>query len=680
MLRTALMLFIAACTLIEPRAAAATAALHDDEWRLIGRDPDQHHFSPLHQIDASNVGKLALAWYADMPVKDGMVGVPLVAAGKVFQSGPLGTAFANDVRTGKLLWSFDAHIGFPMNVISSWGARMSRGLALWKDSVIMATGDCRLIALDMNSGAKRWEAQACDPTQYKTITGAPRVGGGKVFIGNSNGDTGIGRGHVDAFDAATGKHLWRFYTIPGDPAKGFENKAMEVASKTWGKEYWKGTGGGSAWDAITYDEKLNLVYIGVDSPVPAVPTRRGEGRGDELYTNSIVALKADTGEYVWHYQVTPDDAWNYSAAMHIMIAELPIDGKPRRVILQAPKNGFFYVLDAKTGRLLSANNFVPVNWASHIDLKTGRPVQLPDAKYWLKGPQGALLMPSPLGAHAWQPMSYSPLTGLVYIPAMQMPTRVRLGSNLVGAAEVDWYTSVGDPKNFKGTLIAWDPLTQKERWHHDGGAPYNGGVLSTAGNLVFEGTTTGTFNAYRADDGQKLWTTYTGGSGVFAAPSTVEIDGEQLILLPVGSGTTSAVGIMPLTGAGPGGAARLLAFKLNGKVSLPPSPHELEALPQPPRPRPPAELAQKGLRVWNDNGCEVCHGYAVIGGHGSVPDLRRATANTHDLFAAIVLGGLRKDKGMPIFAETIDAEGLAALQAYILEAAWKSYDAQQAKK
>lgn len=278
-----------------------------DEWRLIGRDPDQHHYSPLRQIDAGNVEKLGLAWYADMPTKDGLVGVPLVADGKVFQSGALGRAFANDLRTGKLLWTFDAEIKFPMNVITSWGVRITRGLALWQDSVIMATGDCRLISLDMRTGAKRWEAQACDPTAYKTITGAPRIGGGKVFIGNSNGDSGIGRGHMDAFDAATGRHLWRFYTIPGDPAQGFENKAMEMAAKTWGKEYWKLVGGGSVWDAITYDDKLNLVYIGVDSAAPVVPTKRGEGRGDELFTNSIVALNADTGEYVWHYQTTPDD-------------------------------------------------------------------------------------------------------------------------------------------------------------------------------------------------------------------------------------------------------------------------------------------------------------------------------------------------------------------------------------
>lgn len=653
----------------------------NSEWRLIGLNAEQQHFSALTQINDRTVKSLGLAWYADLPTEDGPSGVPLVADGVVYESGNLGRIFANDVRTGKALWVFDAQIRFPMGVVPSWGARVSRGVGLWEDKVFIGTGDCRLIAVDRKTGTQRWEAQACDPKETKTITGAPRVGGGKVFIGNSNGDSGIGRGHVDAFDAATGKHLWRFYTIPGDPAKGFESKAMEMASKTWGKEYWKKTGGGSAWDALTYDPELNLLYIGTDGPAPFNPMARGDGRGDELFTNSIVALNADTGEYVWHYQTTPNDGWNYAAAMHIMIAELTIDGQQRRVVMQAPKNGFYYVLDAQTGKLLSAKNIVPVTWASHIDLKSGRPVVLPDAKYWLKGEEGALVSPSPVGAHNWMPMSYSPRTGLVYIPVMEGPALFSVDPAVaVGGVQLDLYYPLSHNLPFKGSLIAWDPIKQQTRWKHDVGPPYEGGVLSTAGNLVFQGTTNGELIAYRADTGEKLWSTFVG-SGILAAPSTVEIDGEQLIIVPGGSGTTTGQVQFARRYAGtPGGPARLFAFKLNGKAQLPKQQPFAEVIPKPPRPRPDQSLASRGRAIWDANGCELCHGYKVIGALGSVPDLRKASALTHDLFPGIVLGGLYKDKGMPMFSDSITADELATLQAYILQEAWKAYDTQESLK
>jgi quinohemoprotein ethanol dehydrogenase len=451
---------------------------------------------------------------------------------------------------------------------------------------------------------------------------------------------------------------------------------MEMASKTWGEEYWKKTGGGSAWDAITYDPVLNLVYIGVDGPSPMSPLARGKRRGDELFTNSIVALNADTGAYVWHYQTTPNDAWNYAATMHIMVADLVIQGKKRRVVMEAPKNGFYYVLNAKTGKLLSAKNIVPVNWASHIDIKTGRPVEKDDAKYWLKGDKGAIVYPSPLGAHNWMPMSYSPKTGLVYIPTMQMPALMKATQhNLVGGIEIDFYYALNNKLPFKGSLLAWDPIRQRARWQHDVGLPYNGGVLSTAGNLVFQGTTNGDFIAYRADTGEKIWS-YKTGASILAAPSTVMVDGKQFILVPVGSGTTSAVGFASRLSGNPGGPARLLAFRLDGKSVLPESHAVSEVFPKPPLPRPDGASVKRGQYVWDTNGCELCHGFKAIGGLGSVPDLRKATATTHDLFAGIVMGGLYKEKGMPVFADmTID--DLAALQDYVLDEAWRAYDAQQ---
>jgi len=659
-------------------AGTPSAAPLNSEWRFIGNNLEQQHFSPLTQINDRTVKTLGLAWFADMPSKDGMTGVPLVADGVVYQSGAIGKVFANDVRTGKLVWSFDANIRFPLPIVASYGARLTRGLALWEDEVITATGDCRLIALNRRNGQKIWESQACDSKDYKTITGAPRVGNGKVFIGNSNMDSGMGRGYVDAFDVKTGSHLWRFYTVPGDPAQGFESKALERASKTWGKDYWKISGGGTAWDGMTYDSQLNLLFVGTDGPAPLAPPFRGEGRGDELFTTCIIALNADTGEYVWHYQTTPGDGWNYDAAMPIMIVDLKVGAKKRHVVMQAPKNGFFYVLDAKTGKLINQpRNIVPVNWASHIDMKTGRPVQLAAAKYWLTRQKRAVVTPSPTGAHGWMPMSYNPATGLVYIPTMEMPTLISLDErNAVGAVNIDWYFAVTHRMPFKGSLLAYDPVRQKARWKRAVGPPYEGGTLSTAGNLVFQGTSTGDLIAYRADNGEKLWSMFTG-SGILGAPSTVEIDGEQLVIVAAGSGTTSGIGLFKNVAGDPGGPARLFAFKLNGNVQLPSAQaRPLDVIPRPPRPRPDHALAVQGEAVYEANFCEACHGYQAIGGIGSLPDLRRASAETHDMFAGIVLGGLRKDEGMPVFNESITEKQVLALQAYVLEKAWGAYDAQ----
>jgi PQQ-dependent dehydrogenase (methanol/ethanol family) len=676
--RSAALAIFTAC--MGPHLCAAADSAPDTEWRFIGNDVGQQHFSSLAQINDQSVTELGLEWFADMPTVDGLTGVPLVANGLVYQSGAKGLVFANDVKTGKLAWSFDASIQYPLPVIASWGTRLTRGLALWEGEVITATGDCRLIALDGKTGHQLWEARPCDPKDSKTITGAPRIGGGKVFIGNSNADSGIGRGYVDAFDAASGRHLWRFYIIPGDPAAGFENDAMKMASKTWGKDYWKISGGGSAWDGITYDSTTNLVFVGTDGPSPFDPTQRGAGHGDELFTNSIVALNADTGAYVWHYQTTPVDGWNYAAAMPIMVTDLALKGVKRHVVMQAPKNGFFYVLDAKTGRLINEPKpIIPVTWASRIDMKTGRPVQLDSAKYWLPHHGSALVNPSPMGAHSWMPMSYSPITGLVYIPTMDMTTKISATytSNKVGAIDIDFYYALSHHLPFKGSLLAYDPVNQRPRWEKVVGLPYQGGTLTTAGNLVFQGTTEGQFVAYRADNGEKLWA-YSTQSGILGAPSTVEFQGEQLIFVAAGSGTTSAVGFAPRLSSNRAGPARLLAFTLKGSARLPARSASADVVPLPPRDRPDPALAAKGKDIWGANSCELCHGYNAVGGMGSVPDLRKTNAPTHDLFSAIVLGGLYKTQGMPVFADVITPEQLPALQAYILEQAWLGYDEQHA--
>ncbi len=664
-----------------PGKQNGSQAAPDAEWRRIGNDDYDRHFSQLGKINATNVGQLKLAWYADMPVRDGLVGVPLVADGVVYQSGPLGLVFANELRTGKLLWTYDAKIKFPLGIIPAWGARLSRGLALWKDKVIRATGDCRVVAINRQTGQQAWEAQACNPAEYKTITGAPRIGDGKVFIGNANADSGVGRGHVDAFDADTGKHLWRFYTVPGDPAQGFENETMRMAAKTWGKDYWKKVGGGSVWEAMTYDPRTGLLIFGTDGAVPLSPVDRGADGKDELFTNAIVAVKADTGEYVWHYSTTPGDGWNYSATMPFVLSEMNVGGKPAAVVMTAPKNGFFYVLDARTGKLVNEpKTITTVNWASHIDMKTGRPVQLPGAHWWKQGPEGSVVYPYGLGAHNWMPMAFSPDTGLVYIPTADAATRYFADPRvLVGKVDVDNYHSRSHGGPYKGKLVAWDPVKQEARWQRDIGAPYQGGTLATAGNLVFQGTTEGKFVAYRADNGEPLWS-FDSGAGILGAPSTVELDGEQMVLVATGSGTTSAVGFAPLLGGGAGGPARLLAFSLKGAAQLPAAQKESLRLPSPPAPRPETTLAARGKVVWDSAGCELCHGVKAIGGPGSVPDLRRISAARLAVFPQIIRGGLLSPLGMPEFKDVVSEADLPALRAYILEQAWASYLEQQQPK
>jgi PQQ-dependent dehydrogenase (methanol/ethanol family) len=656
-----------------------------DAWQVLGNGNNQQYFSPLAQINDKNVKSLGLAWYADIPSLDGLVGNPLVSDGVVYQSGALSRVYANDVRTGKLLWRFDPQIDLTgASLAAFWSARYNRGLALWDNKVIVGTGDCRLVAIDRKTGKKVWDAVSCDRTAQFGITAAPRIGGGKVFIGNNCIDSGIGRGYVDAFDVQTGLHKWRFYTVPGAPPEnGYENKTMEMAAKTWGSgEWWKkATGCGSAWDAITYDAKTNLVYFGVDGPAPWNPRERAADAGDELFTNSIVAVNADTGEYVWHYKTTPHDGWNFDATMHIMVADLPIKGATRHVVMTAPKNGFFYVLDATTGKFLSGNNYTPVNWASHIDQRTGRPVTIPDANWWEHPESKTIASPGPVGAHNWHTMAFNPATRLVYIPAMIVPTAITVDPKAaLGGASFDPFYGLGDDPQWKayGELVAWDPITQKARWRALHKLPINGGLMSTAGNLVFQGTADGYFEAYRADNGTKAWSMYVGDS-IMGAATTILVDGEQFILIPAGNSTSSNLStLLARLSSTPGtrGSSRLLAFKLGGTTTLPPT--KLITIALPPRPKQPVDLAKKGAALFEQSYCVDCHGYSAEAVGGSIKDLRNASAQTHDAFEAIVIGGLRKDKGMPQFSDLSVAD-VQAIHAYVINQAWADYEAQQSK-
>src|SRR5215831_1743823 len=383
------------------------------DWITHGRNYAETRFSPLKGIDASNVKDLRLAWSFDTDTTRGLEATPLIIDGVMYTTGSWSIVYALDARTGKQLWRFDPQVPRQFGQKACCDV-VNRGVAVYKGKVYVGTIDGRLIALDAETGKLLWQVVTVDQNRPYTITGAPRVVKGKVLIGNGGAELGV-RGYISAYDAETGKMDWRFYTVPGDPSRPFESPAMESAAKTWKGEWWKIGGGGTVWDSMAFDPELDLLYIGTGNGSPWNREIRSPGGGDNLYLSSIVAVNADTGAYAWHYQETPAEGWDYTATQPLMLATLELGGRERRVIMHAPKNGFFYVLDRATGELLSAEKFVPaVNWASHVDMKTGRPVEIPTSVYHEKS---VMVLPGPLGGHSWNPMAYSPVTGLVYIPA-----------------------------------------------------------------------------------------------------------------------------------------------------------------------------------------------------------------------------------------------------------------------
>ena len=665
--------------------ARALDAVNDMEnWLLHGRTYNEQRFSPLEQINRDNVNRLGVAWALDIPSANGLVATPIIVDGTLYLSAPFSVIHAVDAASGELLWSYDPQIKLNLSVTGSWVSRWNRGVAVWDGKVIVGTGDCRLVAVDAEMGTPVWDVETCDSSAGYGITGAPRVGEGKVFIGNAAADFGL-RGYVTAYDADSGEQLWRFYTVPRDPALGQETEVLAMAAETWSGDVWhQFGGGGSAWDSMTFDSELNRLYIGTDSALPWDTDYRNPDHLDNLFTNSIIALDATTGEYLWHYQTVPADEWDYNAAAHMILADMEIDGEVRKILMQAPKNGFFYVIDRTTGELLSAENFTTVTWASHIDLETGRPVVNPDARYTDTEAGETVIYPYIWGGHNWHPMSYNPDLGLVYIPAMDIAGKYRKlpGLDKGFSLQTNPYgTGEGKVNKDKllGKLVAWDPVTQSERWSQEQLLPWNGGVLSTAGGIVFQGNAEGRFNAYAADSGELLWTMKTG-SAIQAPPVTVRINGEQLVIIPVGWGGPQRLWIPQHNATDEArGKSRLVAFKLDGEQTLP-----VQALDQAPFPEPPAQnldenLISRGEFLYLDIGCAWCHGIDVAGGGGSVPDLRYLTKDKHAAWEAIVLGGAYQHKGMLSYKNVLSAEDSEAIQAYVIDRAWEAYRAAPTK-
>jgi len=683
----ALILLCGFSAMPQPSAQNANSAnltdaqiVHADDqpgnWLTHGRTYSEQRFSPLKQIDDHNAARLGLAWYIDLDTNRGQEATPLVVDGVMYFTSAWSKVFAVRADTGTRLWSYDPQV--PRHwAVNACCDVVNRGVAMWHDKVYVGTLDGRLIALDAATGKPAWVRETTDPNWRYTITGAPRIAKGKVLIGNGGGEFGV-RGYVSAYDAETGAMVWRSYTVPGDPSKPFEQPILARAAKTWSGEWWKIGGGGTVWDAIAYDPELDRVYIGVGNGGPWNEKYRSPGGGDILFTCSIVALKPDTGEYVWHYQEVPADDWDYDSAEQMILADLPIDGKPRKVILHAPKDRFFYVIDRATGKPISAKPFTSVNWATGVDLETGRPIENPKARY-AKG-DAPPIVPGPAGAHSWQPMSYSPLTELVYIPVNDVGFNFKSTDDFEFKKQAPNYgidmLAAGlpqDPKIKKaildsigGKLVAWNPVEQKQAWAIDRPGPWNGGTLATAGNLVFEGSAGGRFEAYRADTGEKLWS-FDAQTGVMAGPVTYTVQGEQYVAVLAwwGGVLPLAAGEVAFKSGHVRNVSRLLAFKLGGKATLPPLP-ELAT----PRLSPPPSTAS-AAEIRHGEGafqrfCSACHGDVAVSG-GVLPDLRfSAFLKSNDGWMAVVRDGALQSQGMIGFGKEVSEQDAAAIRSYVI--------------
>jgi quinohemoprotein ethanol dehydrogenase len=659
-------------------AALRAAADTPEAWLTHGRDYAETRFSPLAAIDSDNVNRLGLAWQWDTGTFRGLEATPLVANGVLYATAPWSEVFALDARTGELRWRWDPQVPRSHGRVACCDV-VNRGVALYDGKIYVGVLDGRLAALDAETGEIVWSVQTTDPEQPYAITGAPRVVKGNVIIGNGGAEYGV-RGYVSAYDADTGALSWRFYTVPGDPSEPFESPALEQAAETWTGEWWTMGGGGTVWDSMAYDPEADLLYVGTGNGAPWARDARSPGGGDNLYLASILALNPDDGELVWYYQTTPGDTWDYTAVQHMILADLMIDGRERQVLMQAPKNGFFYVLDRITGELISAEPYSTVTWASRVDPETGRPVENSGARYGSDTP--VLVTPGPGGAHNWNPMSFNPMTGLVYIPASAggfpylldaefeyRPGVWNTGVDLKVPALPHRYPTPVPPEGAggeadlpPGSLLAWDPVEQRPRWR----VPYtmgaNGGTLTTAGNLVFQGTADGRFLAYSADRGELLWEV-TLGNSVIAAPVTYELDGEQYVTVLAGWG-----GAVAGYGLNPSGMykaeGRVWSFKLDGERAIEPARSQ---------PRPPLtpiafeateEILLEGEELFA-GWCAVCHGRAAASG-GMIADLRYSPPGVFESYSAIVRDGAYESLGMPKLGEWLTENEVDAIRLYVL--------------
>ena len=683
----ACLLLIAACEKHAEVVVYDDKALADESqtanWLAYGRTHNERRFSPSDQINTGNVAKLKVDWFLDLPSDVGLVSTPLVVDGTLYFTGTMNVIRAVDAATGELLWEYDPKVADAIRGKRQAGWKHNRGISFYEGKLFAATWDGRLFALDAKTGKELWSVRTFDIDRALYITGAPKAFNGKVLIGNGGTEAGPTRGWVTAYDADTGEEAWKFYIVPGNPADGFENAAMEMAAKTWTGDWWRHGGGGNAWHGFTYDPEFNAIYICTGNGSTWNRKIRSPGGGDNLFLSSIVALDADTGEYRWHYQTTPGESWDYNSNMDIVLADLRLadDDEPIKAILHAPKNGFFYVIDRSTGKLVSAKAFVETTWATHIDIETGRPVEVPGARYET---DAAYITPNAYGAHSWHAMSYSPQSGLAYIPAIHLATNYSdLGFDIDGFQMEPYVGGFGvnplpadQPREYPASLIAWDPIRQQAAWQIPQQSVPNGGTLTTAGGLLFQGRADGRFIAYDAKSGEELWN-FDMGLGMTAAPITYELNGKQYVSMLVGWGGGSAgLGALFSTDKFSGSnlgwdygkhMRRLVTFSLDGKANMPaqPPPHFPQPIEAPEFEIDPA-LAAQGAAEFGT--CLACHGLNAIAA-GMAPDLRASPMPLDfSSFAAVVRDGALVARGMPADPSITDAQ-LRALQHFIRQRA-----------
>ena len=631
------------------------------QWASYGSDYTEQRYSPLNQITPETISELELAWSGDLAEKGGSYETtPVIADGRIFVSAPWSKVYAFDAKNGSLLWKYDPEVPGEWAVNLCCGI-VNRGVATWDDMVIWGTLG-RLVAVDAASGEQVWEVQATDREKQLSITGAPRIANGRIFIGEAGSEFHM-RGYLAAYDVSNGEELWRWWAVPGNPELGFEQPELEWAADTWNGDWWETGGGGTPWDAITYDPETDQVIIGTGNGAPWPAEVRSPGGGDNLFTASIVALDATTGEYRWHYQAVPEDSWDFDNTQQLVTADLVINGEERHVVMQAPKNGVFYVIDIATGEVLSADLYVPsANWMLGFD-ENFKPLINPEANYGAFGDRGFHVVPSAGGAHSWHPMAFNPDTGLMYIPTnygsfpLVAEAGAKMGNQLlsinVGKRPQDPAPVLEGAGSY---LLAWDPIAKEPVWEQRLGGS-RAGVLTTAGNLVFQGTSDATFSAFRADTGEQVWITETQ-AGIVGGAASYEVDGEQYIAVVAGQSRRGAGYWAP-------NYARLLVYKLGGDAAL----AEMITY-TPPELNPPAnfgddELLTQGESHYNEN-CASCHG-----NNGRVsslfPDLKYAAAlNSSALFNAIVIDGVLENNGMVSFSDSLSMDDADAIRAYVV--------------
>jgi quinohemoprotein ethanol dehydrogenase len=646
----------------QPEAGVGTEA----NWTAPGGAADEAGYSRLTQLTAANVGQLGLAWSMDLPDEVTLQSTPLAVDGTLYFSGGYAEVYAVEALTGRLLWKFDPETWKRSPDKMTYGA--NRGIAYEDGRIFTAEMDGTVDALDAKTGEVLWSAPSMPPeARFNTSTGAPRTMNGKVIIGNGGADAGA-RGFVTALDAKTGRMLWRFYTVPGSPEQNAGDPTMEAAARTWSPDFWKtGGGGGTVWNGMTFDPELNRIYLGVGNAGPYDPERRSPGDGDNLYTSSIVALDANTGKYVWHYQENRRDSWDYKATPNIVMATLNLEGSARKVLLHAPTNGYFYVLDRANGKFISAGPTTEINWARGIDPATGKPIENPQIRY----ENGKMeIWPGTAGGHNWQAMSYSPRTGLAYIPVQQVGAMFSRDPadqtddavNIMGVVIKPLVKKDGDAK---GKLVAWDPVAQREAWSVQHDHLWNGGTLATAGGLVFQGTADGLFHAYDAADGDELWK-FDAGLGIIAAPMSFSAGGKQYVAVLVGWGGTVAAmsGVMDVGWKYGRQPRRLLVFALDGQAKLAPSPPRDMTVAALDDPALNIDVGSAMLGKGMSIACMSCHGAGFRGAGAPGPDLREsAVALDYESFSAFVRQG-NYARGMPAYP-WLSEEQMRGLHSYL---------------